>query len=563
MFCNGICLKVRNDFVSLLLFVCFAFFFANGCSNELNQVGVRNSSQVLPTSYSLSSSSSGKRTATTPQWWSKVSSRFKKTPLGHPVAVSCHNCYRDTINGKDLSLEEANEKIDDAIQNGANLIEIDLAFDNEQVLCAYHGNPSACDVDGGNSAPRFGDLLDNEVFQDSQALLFIEVKETTSSVSEQEEFARTMLDEIVRHGDTYLNDERPVIFFGRTTNIAVMKTLYQVANEDAYREYRDFMKFGLLFYSTSRSEIESYVNDPDFQMDLIDFDYTIKDVMMLTDLAQSLGLVVGYFTFYSPLYMAALREEADIITTEYVITKTFEVIEENNVMAFVDVSNCGSQRDKTISNFYSVKRKKIFRNPKEMILDLADMAMPTLMDGNDESGYVDCYLSFDSNNQNLVNLGRRDPLEDQGVLVSAYVSFEDLTDIPEGATVIVGNGSDGGFSLELVRESDETILRFGAHINGKFVYDSVSVAETGISEFGSLSTHTPYLIMGGYDGGGGVYILVNNRYNSSVKRSNYYSDITSSSYPILIGAQSLSKKKAQYYFSGLVQKVMVLSWKDR
>lgn len=102
--------------------------------------------------------------------WRGVARALTTTALGNVAAVSCHNCYNgpgdELLNAQDMAAT-----ITKALARGADLIEVDVA-ELGGVLHATHD-----DGVSGEGVPTLADVLAIPALQQSDAMLFVEIKE--------------------------------------------------------------------------------------------------------------------------------------------------------------------------------------------------------------------------------------------------------------------------------------------------------------------------------------------------------------------------------------------------
>ncbi len=596
------------------------FIFSLGCSEsplrsqesplDHDQVTLFDSQNSNSLSYILETS--GAKTASAPDWWQNVGSTLSTTPLGHKVAVSCHNCYADEQDHT-LSLDEATTQIGKAIDDGANFIEFDILYNSDEKLCVSHVDVGSMAESvlrgswlGSIFANLFGklydfldgclelkDLLEVDALKNSNVMLFFEIKEERTDddgdidPDMEADFAQDLLNTLLvttddngsSLGDFYATANRPIFIRGitrqsqkkgsslLTSKYSILKAVYDKLNTKEFKKYRDYVKFSQLLWDATNEDVESIANDADLPTDLIEFYSNSKNIMNLTQYAQSLGLLVGYFTLKTPEHIAALREEADVMTTSYGISNTVDVIQESNVLAYLDVSNWSGEGQEDSVDTLSLSFYPTWLGDQGNNGWLGQLVESGEIHGVD--GFTGGVLSFDSSQSQKVDLGSQSNTKGNGFLVTALVSFSDLN--PKKTQVVLSNAQKAGFTLELIPRNGDTILRFGVYFKGSFIYDEINVFETELDEdqedaadkgHAQLEPNVPYFIMGRYDGNGDVALFVDNV--SRVRdRDSYHEGVKKSKVLLTIGADPQRNGKARSYFDGYVQQAMVLDWKDR
>lgn len=481
------------------------------------------------------------------------------TPLGNVVPISCHNCYNGPSN-EVYDTAMARAKISLALGRGADLIEIDIA-DAGGTLCAYHGDPSSC-----AGAPTLSDLLSDATLSTSDAMLFIEIKETGATPAAFATELLTLLDahrELVRNG-------RP-LFLRAFASLRDYLTAIQIAAAD-YPMIAPYLRYSVLYgasstaVATMQAAIATDVASAGF--DMVELNYQQTNMAGLLSYAQSLGLAVGVWTIpgsFGEVFIAALREMVDQITAEYRIDRARIVVEEVNTFAYVNTSSCGSAADATVDiarNFSGTPITDTF-TVGTAATPSAYGTPPLWFDpvGEDRFG---CSLDHRVSNgvtERAVNLGVHDSGAGAGYLVTAVVNFDTLAGL-SGTQAILNSTEGGGFALELSGDGTTTTLRFGVHVGGAYRYHGYNVSSTGLSSNPTLNGTNSYFLVGAYDGEGGVYLWVDNdRVGSG---GSHVGDVTSSGQPILVGAdpQPSTPLNARFFFNGFIQQAMVLRWGD-
>jgi hypothetical protein len=165
-----------------------------------------------------------------------------------------------------------------------------------------------------------------------------------------------------------------------------------------------------------------------------------------------------------------------------------------------------------------------------------------------------------------------DTRSEEGVLVTAVVRFGSLS-LEAGKTItILNKGQAGGYALELHGKSDGsgTVLRFGVHVGGGYVYHEYPV--TG-GTAGACSSRYPelvaplapsgsYLLAGAYDGSGDVYLFINNRCAAAPVSTASGAVTANAGVQPLVGADPEPGGMARSFFDGLVQQAQVQLWGD-
>ncbi|ESP93459.1 hypothetical protein [Pseudoalteromonas luteoviolacea] len=497
------------------------------------------------------------------------------TPLGNKVAVSCHNCYNGPWN-QIYNLGQANSKINKALSNGANLIELDLAYNtnNSPNICVSHEGVEAnlCK----SPQPSLEGILSNSTLKRSKASLFIEITRITAE--DEQNFTTEFLDTLLKYPE-YAASHRPIYFRAFQNKLGYLtKIQNELNNNHRYASIRNHVRFSVLYIDRNwggagsikalQQQIKKQIADNNFH--IAEFNFQMKDLLSATRYSKSLGLDVGIFTIpqrFGDAMTAALRNEVDQITTEYRVDLTRDVIEEKNQIAYLNAADCQSQSDSQVSYSYNYLGGKNTVNELVNIpATSSSYGTPALWFDSSGEDRFSCSLDFRSN-QNLssraLSLGNRSNALGEGFLVTANVNFDKLNTLPEGTMAIVNKAQSGGFALELAKQGSQVKVRFGVHINGAYRYKSYDVNNTGIRGANSeLNLTDAYFLVGAYDGNGGVYLWIDNQQSGHI--TSYNGTVTRHNEDILIGAdpEPSAAKDARFFFDGLIQQVSVLAWDD-
>lgn len=510
--------------------------------------------------------------------WDNVDKDVAATALGHKTAVSCHNCYNGPGN-KIYNIDQANEKVGRAVDRGADLIELDLSDSgDDEPICVTHKNIKPCE----NKEPLLEQMLNYSTLKNSDAMLFLEIKSPKSS--DVHMFARKLFNLILNQGNpVYAREGRPL--FIRSFNARYLNDIRdELFDNDNYVELRNHVRFSVLFSEKKVNEekedvywggtgsikdlqnkIRTEVYDRDF--DMVELDYRMKDILGALKYAEHLGLATGIYTIprdYGEVFIAAMREEVDQVTSEYRVNYARNVISAVNTLAYANIWCCHPHYavyHYDYSGGSGTIWEPFFQEPT-----LNSHGTPGIFwddRGQDRFGYS---LDFRTNQGYIsrsLSMGDRDNDTPAGFLVTAYVNFDRLSNLPEGTMAILNKSESGGFALELHQSESRVYLRFGVHVNGRYRYHSYNVGDTNVCEKNDqLNGADGYFLIGAYDGNGGIYLWIDNRKHGF--GGSYYGGVTRNGASIMAGAdpQPSAALKARYFFDGLIQQVSVQQWDD-
>ena len=467
-------------------------------------------------------------------WNGVANASLPMTPLGNVVPICCHNCYNGIDNAV-LSTEDAMTKINVAVSRGAALIELDVALAGSDI-CLTHEDVSTC-----TGRPTLPEILDDSAFRISDAILFIEIKEDDAPV---DVFADALIPLLEANRD-YMKNGRPVFFRAFSSRRSYLTAVRE--RLAASPLISNYAKFSVLYNALEDSGIAAFQQTIETEVaaagfDMVEVKYTSKDLLSILSFAKSLGLAVGVWTIpanFGAAFIGSLREEVDQITTERRVDMAKDNVEIINTLAYVNVSECSSATDSTVS---------VFRNTSGTMTEehvAVDRAPTTTLygtpalhfdpEGEDRFG---CSLDYRSNQgygERGLPLGMTTNDADGGFLVTAYVNFDDLTTIAEGTMGIVQNSQSGGFALELHREADDSVvIRFGVNLDDGYHYHQYNVDTTGLARNPSLNGTDAYFLTGLYDGAGGLYLFVD--FERDGLGGSYTEGVNQSPLPAIAGA---------------------------
>lgn len=497
-----------------------------------------------------------------PPLWKGVSRiNLATTALGNISAISCHNCYNGPAN-ETFSALESQAKIEQAQLNNADLIEIDIA-DAGGTLCATHDDVPNC-----GSLPTFQELLANASLINGDAMLFLEIKEQNATPAQ---FASQLLSTLNAQRETYARNGRPIFLRAFRSRLPYLLALKQ--SLDSYPFLKHYVRFSVLFGKNEVADVKGFQDAIQADvvangLQMLELNYTNDNILGLTRFARAKGLGVGVYTIpgaFGEVFIAALREEVDQITAEYRADQARSIIEETNVFAYLNASDCGSAADTTVTLKDNTSGPT---NTTAIILHSppgpSSFGAPSLAYEGAGQDWYGCSLDYRTNQsltERALDLGLHPVGANTGYLVTAYVNFDALTGF-SGTQAIMNSTEAGGFALELISDGLTTDLRFGVHVNGSYYYKTYDVNLTGVLGVQTINAWDGYYLIGAYDGDGGVYLWLNN--SGTGADTTVTGGVTDSNQPILVGAdpQPSAPLGARYFFDGLIQQVSVLRWGD-
>lgn len=458
-------------------------------------------------------------------YWSGIGRALPTTPLGHQVAISCHNCYGDTT-------ADTEAKVSKALGRGFDLVELDLTLHSDGKVYVEHN-------DGEIVHGTLDATLANASLQQSDRMLFLEVKEAYSSQALSDALMLSVLRTVRDKG--YAAAGRPVFLRafmdGRHQHLVRAQAL--LAGSE-FAGIRDHVRFHTLIESDIRNNIRATRN---LGFDGVEFQYQTADLFGKLEQARQLGLGVGVYTVPATMgeaFISALREDVDFITTDYDLAATPLA---TNVRALAQESTSLVYLNTAAQSAYPLSYRRTNTADYSLASGSTMPALEWLSVTSDEDRIGGSMVFTGAQS---VTTWDADNAADGGFLVTAVVNFDDLT---SGATAsIVAKSDAGGFALEQAG----TQLRFGVHVNGGYTYATTPLI--------GLNGTNSYFIIGAYDGNGAVRLWVNNvERTASVPVSG---GVTLNNSPVVIGADPQGATDRRYFFKGKIQQVMVQKWRN-
>ncbi len=465
--------------------------------------------------------------------WRNTSRPFPTSPTGNKIGISCHNCYAPENSARLLPTLDIIHAAQDA---GADLIELDV-YQKQNTIYVNH-------VQQKTGTLKLDDVLRDSKLRTGNQILFIEIKGGNPPGIGQKLIS-------LLHQYGYISNQRPVVIrsFGD-------ENLNHVKNYLNTNSLRDYVIISRLFgqgTSTSNQQWHYQIRQQQQQgRRMVEFDYRTSDLMSKIMYAKSLGFAVNLYTLtnFAEVYVAGLRNELDAITIEAGHRSKI-----SNIRLSRDVVLERSQL--VYSNFalqpFSYNRYTIFDQTYSKSFSLSTSNAPTLESlstGRDRFGKS---LLFNQSKRQFIKTWDRDNAYNGGFLVSAVVNFDKLNLNPGETQAIVQKADAAGFALELHRSHSQTpVLRFGIHQNGKYHYSSLPVT--------MLNTTNSYILIGAYDGNGGVHLWVNDIH--AQPSSTVIGGVTLNNSPIIIGADPQGPNNTRFHFSGKIQMVNVIKWNN-
>ena len=460
-------------------------------------------------------------------YWDGVTRSLPTSPLGNRVALSCHNCYGDTN-------AATGTKVGHGLSRQFDLIELDLTTHADGTVFVEHDDSEVA------TRGTLAQALANSALQSSDRMLFLEIKENYSTAAASDAMMLKVL-RAVRDGN-YATAGRPAFLrafmTGRHNHLVRAKAL--LANTE-FAGIRNHVRFHTLIESNIRANIRS---TKDLGFHGIELKYTMASLYGALMQAKMLGLGAGVYTTpasMGELYLSALREDVDFITTDYDLGATALA---SNARSLIQESTSLLYLNTAQQTGFPVQYRRTAASPAYSVASGGSTPSFELLGVASDEDRVGGSLVF-TGAQSLTTYDA-DNAATGGYLVSAVVNFDDLT---SGATAaIIAKSDSGGFALEQAG----TQLRFGVYVAGAYHYATVP-----LSVFNGTDS---YFIVGAYDGNGAVRLWVNNTERTASASVSGGVGVNDS--PVVVGADPQGASDRRYFFKGKIQQVMVQKWRD-
>ena len=460
-------------------------------------------------------------------YWTGVSRSLPVSPLGNTVALSCHNCY-GTSNAATTT------QVSMALNRGLDLVEFDLTLHADGQVYVEHS-------DSESAVGTFASALANTALQQSDRMLFLEIKEGYSTAAASDTLMLGVLRAIRDWG--YATAGRPVMlraFMDGNNRHQHLVRAQALLAQSEFASIRDHVRFHALIESDIRNRMRT-AKSLGFQG--VELEYRMASLFGAIDQAKLLGLGVGVYTTpasLGELYLSALREDVDFITSDYDRGATPLA---TSARALITEATSLVHMNTLTQTAYPLTYKRTGPTNYSVAQSGTTPTLEVLSVTSDEDRVGGSMVFAGAQS---VTTWQADNDTNGGFLVSAVVNFDDLTSGATGA--ILAKSDAGGFALEQAG----TLLRFGVYVNGGYQYATMPLS--------SLNGTDSYFIVGAYDGDGAVRLWVNN-----VERTPSVSvtgGVGLNTSPIVIGADPQGATDRRYFFKGKVQQVMVQRWRN-
>lgn len=457
-------------------------------------------------------------------YWQGVGRDLPHTKRGHSVAVSCHNCYAK-------NLVDTRGELNKALNRDFDIIELDLSLQRDGRIHVEH------DPSDDASRPLLSDVLQSPELRYSDRLLFLEIKEEFSPATSRS----LMLDLLTQIRDFGLARQgRTVALRAFMRNDAQsphqnLTVAAELLAQDEFFAIRPFIR--LHGFGASNNDV---FRAKSLGFHAIEFPFESPGLYEWIRSARSQDLGVGVWTIpakYGEAFLAQYRDDVDFITTDYdrenqaKAMSVRDIVMDDNALLYL---NSAAQTNFPLQ----------YTRNNDQIFTLESMATtPALTDGKLVFQGQQALTSYDADNA-----------FDGGFLVSAIVCFDSLNLVPGIPQSIVAKSDDGGFALELFKETAAStpIVRFGVRVGLSYHYATMSTAGWNLNE--------SFQLLGAYDGDGSARLWVNGREGKAT--AVLLGGVVQNNSPVVIGADPQGEVARRYFFKGRVQLVNIQRWSN-
>ena len=472
-------------------------------------------------------------------YWTGVARELTTSPLGHAIGVVAHNCYEEGLSEPGDNLVASLDRMIDAVEEGADLIEWDVRQDAGQWVLEH-------DDFGSSDAARVADLLVSPEIATWDQPIYIEIKERDPTPIGTENLLEMLLDAgLAENG-------RPLIIRAfQDERIDNLHLIRELLDSGDYPLQAPYVRLHVLMDDDTAPNTPAFhaliLDTLDSGFDGIEFNWHTPDLFNLVNYARSFGLGVGLWTVPERMgeaWCASLREDIDALVVDYDLGDCREVAEEETQLVYL---NTADMIDDLEVAWYG-EGEDVYETV------LGDAMLPGIINRTVGPGLYGDALLFNASMDNALPLYDADNLPGEGFLLAVTVEFDDVDLARDEVVAIFSKADSGGFALELVGGWFGTYLRFGVHQGSEYSYADVSIS--------GLDLDHAHFIMGTYDGAGRVRLWVNNS-DSGVDESAVLSGgVTTNDVPALLGADPQGLTDARYHFTGRIQMAMLQTWRD-
>lgn len=262
--------------------------------------------------------------------WQSTERALPTTTENHQLAVTCHNCYHTDLNSPSalVSTQQTLQKISQAIRQGADLIELDIVDADGEVRIKRKDTQRA-------RGAKLEDILGYEKLRNSDAMLCLEIKEEKRT---SERFIWDLLNDLKNYG--YAKAGRPVVIrvFPEGQREDFLVEIQQLLN-GYFKRMRGHVLLSLML----PPQLGDDVNKMQQQLDeaakdglqFVEFNYRTRNLSGYLSYARRLGLGTGLWTLPQKngnTFIAAFRDQVDIVNTDSDIAKARVIIRDNNLL---------------------------------------------------------------------------------------------------------------------------------------------------------------------------------------------------------------------------------------
>lgn len=467
-------------------------------------------------------------------FWNGVKRTVPETPTGHLTGVACHNCYLDCGVDSADSLSQTLTLLHAAQSAEADLLELDVKVESGTWYVDHND-------DGGVNGAFLESVLDDSALVFGDEMLFIELKETAPTESD----IRTLLRMLFSRG--YAVNGRPVFIRSFHHTAQGVWLTRGILERGDFPLNAPYVRLSVLFAESFAPTTDDYYAAIDEVVaggaHFVELDYRSADLFSLIGHARSLGVGVALWTVAEPMgevHCASLRNEADILITDYPVDHCCNAVEEEVGLLYLNAGDLAITA--TEIPYFGM-------GGSAWPLDMTPPFAPSLEE--DPSGTL---LRFDASRQQHLDFYDADNEVDGGYLAALSAAFDDFDLQPLERRPIFNKAGAGGFAFELFRSESgkDTVLRFGVDVAGASAYATYPTAHLKPTQF--------YWLVGVYDGEGAVQLWVNSRLDGTTSSPVLAGGVTLSDDPVVLGADLMSVPEVPKYFSGRVRLAELLRW---
>ncbi len=469
-------------------------------------------------------------------------------------------------NNEVYSSTAAISKIATALSRKADFVELDVASIGG-TLYVSHDDPTT-----PGSRPKLADVLADSQFRQSSAMVFAEIKESDLAPAD---FASALVGALDARRQ-FAHNGRWLFLRASDSKISYLTALKQELSRRPFLQ--PYVKLSVLYDKgfganpkTAQDRLEREVVTSGFHA--VEFHFQDDNLFSLIEYARAKQMLTAVYTIpasFGDVFLAAMRDEVDILTTDYRVDYARSAVGDKNAVGYLSAAGLESGASILVRRHTGslVDQSRTLGLPATA----SSFGSPAFVRNGAGAPLFGGLLAFSGADQQALQVASADSEIQAGVLVTAVVTLGSL-EAGQTTQAILNKAQTGGFALEVGGGSSGPSLRFGAWPVGATAYTYHTYPAAGVpapasdacAEAGQftapLTTGKSYFLIGAYHGNGGVYLWINNQC-AAVPVTRVTGALAPADVPILLGADPEPDEAtgARYHFTGRIQQAQTQLW---